>query len=281
MKYTSEEINIIIKAIKDYKIITGIVKVYKENDVDFKDFRKQLENITGFSLIREDKESCFIDNYYVTTGYIDFYYNNLILTINLEEKNNGKEVYTTYDLPGGIEVINDTGETIVNGIELEELEKIFHDYTWSRIENYVDNCNDLNNDYEWYKVETGDKEDLKQTMFESIWSVSCNDFEVKEEIDKLDNFIKIQENDKNKEYTKYDVDCMIYLALQIESIIYKNKNGFMIDTYSEEIKNIYEDYKKHDNKNKSLLDSINDYVYSHVTTIKEKLNKAFSDYWDL
>ncbi len=265
MKYTREDIKTIIKAIKDYKFITGIVDTYKNNEIIYETFFNDLEKLSGVSIIRHDE----LEN------YLDFSFNDIILTINIDPNGN-------YKLSKGIEVINNTGETIASSMSMEELENYFQSYVWEKISNYIDKSSyeELKRHYDWYKVENNDKEDLKNVMYESYFN-SFNDENLLKQIDILDANLKKQESNKEQVYTKYDVDCMIYLALQIESIIYKNKNGFMIDTYTEEIKSIYEDYKKHDNNNKSLLDSINDYVYSHVTTIKEKLDKAFSDYWDL
>ena len=269
MKYTSEEINIIIKAIKDYTRIVGIIKSYKDSDTSYEDLRKDLIKINGISLINEEIEKKFKNYNLVINGFIDFYYYDMILTIQVDDN--------MYELVSGIQVIDKDGSCIEDVNSVDELEKIFHDYTWSRIENYVDNCNDLNNDYEWYKVETGDKEDLKQTMFESIWSVSCNDFEVKKEIDKLDNFIKMQEMKKEKKHTGYDLEVMLYLALEIKEILYNEKH-FFIDIYCEEIKKIYEDYKKHDDANMSLLDSINKYIDENKESIKERFKDAFDTF---
>ena len=48
-----------------------------------------------------------------------------------------------------------------------------------------------------------------------------------------------------------------------------------IDVYYNTIKEIYEDYKKYDNKNKSLLDSIHDYINKNEQKILKQVSKAF------
>ena len=48
-----------------------------------------------------------------------------------------------------------------------------------------------------------------------------------------------------------------------------------IDVYYNTIKEIYEDYKKYDNNNKSLLDSIHDYINENEQKILKQVSKAF------
>lgn len=73
----------------------------------------------------------------------------------------------------------------------------------------------------------------------------------------------------------YDCECIFYLGLQIEKMLSLGEKWLLIDEYYNAIKEIYEDYKKYDNKNKSLLDSINDYIYDNRTFIGEKIEKSF------
>lgn len=65
----------------------------------------------------------------------------------------------------------------------------------------------------------------------------------------------------------YDCECIFYLGIQISKTFSLEKKWLLIDEYYNEIKEIYEDYKKYDNKNKSLLDSINDYIDDNTTYI--------------
>ena len=65
---------------------------------------------------------------------------------------------------------------------------------------------------------------------------------------------------QEKVYTKYDNECMIYLSLEILKALMLQDNHLYIDLYYKNIKEIYEDYKNYDNNNKSLLDSIHDYI---------------------
>lgn len=73
-----------------------------------------------------------------------------------------------------------------------------------------------------------------------------------------------------KIYTKYDNECMIYLAIEIWETLFSKRYFMYIDLYYEKITEIYENYKKEDNSNFSLLDSINMYINNHK---KEILNK--------
>ena len=79
----------------------------------------------------------------------------------------------------------------------------------------------------------------------------------------------------NKVYTSYDVECMIYLSLQIMKRLELDKKRFYIDLYENEIIKIYEDYKKYDDVNVALLDSIENYIEKNVDTLKNKINKVF------
>lgn len=65
----------------------------------------------------------------------------------------------------------------------------------------------------------------------------------------------------------YDCECIFYLGIQISKTFSLEKKWLLIDEYYNGIKTIYEDYKKYDNKNKSLLDSINDYIDDNTTYI--------------
>lgn len=80
-------------------------------------------------------------------------------------------------------------------------------------------------------------------------------------------------------YNNYDVECIVYLALQIENITSeihdKMLKGFYIDEYYKRIEEIYEDYKQYDNTNTSLLGSINKYINNRQEYIVEKLNGIF------
>lgn len=79
---------------------------------------------------------------------------------------------------------------------------------------------------------------------------------------------------KNKMYSDYDNECIVYLTLQIYTSLLKDK-WLYIDLYYEVIKEIYEDYKKYDNNNTSLLNSINTYIDEHKDFIMEKMSKVF------
>lgn len=76
-------------------------------------------------------------------------------------------------------------------------------------------------------------------------------------------------------YSKYDNECIVYLALEILKYMELEKEHIYIDTYYDTITSIYEDYKKHDDSNVSLLDSINNYIEENKDIIMEKLNDSF------
>lgn len=80
---------------------------------------------------------------------------------------------------------------------------------------------------------------------------------------------------EEKVYTRYDVDCMMYLTLEILKILDLEKEPIYIDLYCDVIPKIYEDYKQYDDPNKSLLDSINNYIYNNIERIREEIKKAF------
>ena len=72
-----------------------------------------------------------------------------------------------------------------------------------------------------------------------------------------------------------DTECMVYLSLQIAKSSYFKDKWCYIDIYYEEIKKIYEDYKKEDDTNVPLLDSIDKFLNKHEEEIKERLENAF------
>ena len=76
-------------------------------------------------------------------------------------------------------------------------------------------------------------------------------------------------------YNKYDNECIVYLSIEILKMLLLEEQPIFIDIYYEKILEIYEDYKKHDNNKKSLLDSIHDYINSNERKILNKILVAF------
>ena len=78
--------------------------------------------------------------------------------------------------------------------------------------------------------------------------------------------------------TDYDCECVFYLGIQISKTFGLEKKWLLLDEYYNGIKIIYEDYKKYDDKNKSLLDSINDYIDDHtifiISVIKNSVEES-------
>lgn len=73
----------------------------------------------------------------------------------------------------------------------------------------------------------------------------------------------------------YKSECIFYLGMEIMKALLLEEQPMYIDVYYSTIKEIYEDYKKYDNKNKSLLDSINDYINNNEQKILKQVSKAF------
>lgn len=76
-------------------------------------------------------------------------------------------------------------------------------------------------------------------------------------------------------YNKYDNECIVYLSIEILKMLLLEEQPMFIDIYYEKILEIYEDYKKHDNNKKSLLDSIHNYINSNERKILNKILVAF------
>ena len=81
---------------------------------------------------------------------------------------------------------------------------------------------------------------------------------------------------EEKVYTRYDNECIVYLSLEILKALMLEEHYMYIDVYYEEILKIYEDYKKEDNINVALLDSIHSYIDNHEQEILKRINRAFN-----
>ena len=75
----------------------------------------------------------------------------------------------------------------------------------------------------------------------------------------------------------YRSKCMFYLGIEIIKILELEDKFLYIDNYYDMIFELYDDYEKYDNTNKSLLDSINDYIYNNIDKIKERLIKVIDE----
>ncbi len=73
----------------------------------------------------------------------------------------------------------------------------------------------------------------------------------------------------------YKSECIFYLGMEIMKALLLEEQHMYIDVYYDTINEIYEDYKKYDNKNKSLLDSIHDYINENEQKILNQVSKAF------
>ena len=73
----------------------------------------------------------------------------------------------------------------------------------------------------------------------------------------------------------YKSECLFYLGMEIMKALFFEEQYMYIDVYYDTINEIYEDYKKYDNKNKSLLDSIHDYINKNEQNILKQVSKAF------
>ena len=77
------------------------------------------------------------------------------------------------------------------------------------------------------------------------------------------------------EELNYKSECIFYLGMEIMKALLLEEQHMYIDVYYDTINEIYEDYKKYDNKNKSLLDSIHDYINENEQKILNQVSKAF------
>lgn len=73
----------------------------------------------------------------------------------------------------------------------------------------------------------------------------------------------------------YKSECIFYLGMEIMKSLLLEEQFMCIDVYYSTIKEIYEDYKNYDNKNKSLLDSVHDYINKNEQKILKQVSKAF------
>lgn len=76
-------------------------------------------------------------------------------------------------------------------------------------------------------------------------------------------------------YNDYDLQCIFYLGIEIRKMLLLEEQFLYIDVYFDKIKEIYQDYKKYDNKKRSLLDSIHDYINESESEIIEKIKDCF------
>ena len=75
----------------------------------------------------------------------------------------------------------------------------------------------------------------------------------------------------------YDCECIFYLGIQIIKYLELEDKCLYIDEYYDTIKEIYNDYKNYDNNNKSLLDSVNDYIDEKIDEIGKKVKVAINE----
>ena len=75
----------------------------------------------------------------------------------------------------------------------------------------------------------------------------------------------------------YDYECIFYLGIQTIKYLELEDKCLYIDKYYNTIKEIYNDYKNYDNTNKSLLDSINDYINEKHDEIAKKVEVVINE----
>ena len=79
-------------------------------------------------------------------------------------------------------------------------------------------------------------------------------------------------------YTEYDNTCMIYLSVSILRKFELEKKWLYMDAYCNAIKDIYKDFRKSDNIDLSLLDSIEEYIDANEFDLREKIKPALSGF---
>lgn len=70
-------------------------------------------------------------------------------------------------------------------------------------------------------------------------------------------------------------EIVFYLGIEIMKMLMLEQHSLYIDLYYKEVRKLYEDYKQYDNKNKSLLQSIHDYINENEQKILDKIITAF------
>ena len=70
-------------------------------------------------------------------------------------------------------------------------------------------------------------------------------------------------------------EIVFYLGIEIMKMLKLEQNYLYIDLYYKEVRKLYEDYKQYDKKNKSLLQSIHDYIDENEQKILDKIMTAF------
>lgn len=80
---------------------------------------------------------------------------------------------------------------------------------------------------------------------------------------------------KEKEYynEKYYMECLFYLSTEIYSM-YLKSDAILIDIYYEKMCEITDEYLNHDNRNKSLLESVLDFINDEKDYILERINEC-------
>lgn len=68
---------------------------------------------------------------------------------------------------------------------------------------------------------------------------------------------------------------LIHLAIQIYKEFDIHNKHLLIDNYCENINNVYKEFLKHDNKNLSLLDSVNEYIENYKDEIWNMIKNSF------
>lgn len=77
-------------------------------------------------------------------------------------------------------------------------------------------------------------------------------------------------------------EIIFYLGIEIIQMLILSKKpiwwlkeNLYIDLYYKEVRKLYKDYKQYDNKNKSLLQNIHDYIDENEQKILDKIITAF------
>lgn len=80
---------------------------------------------------------------------------------------------------------------------------------------------------------------------------------------------KVEDN-----YNDYDMMCIFYLGIEIRKMLLLEDCHLYIDAYYNVVKFIYEQYKEHDDKNVSLLDSIHNFINVFESSILFEIKES-------
>ena len=246
----------ILKMCKDYEIL--------KNNLS----NKQLEEIDKILEHYESYKKQWYEEHFTELEKYCFDYTNYTDTLDEDSS-----IYIVEWYEGEMEIQKFLEETRICGKmnkiqvykEMEDKWGLDKNTTDKNIENYYNSIASENEDMTI--------EDKRLYCYEYVINSMIRDEDLEEELGtEIYNEIRTEIYSKNE---KYIGNVMFYI---VSAIIRedKYKNTIIeIDTLYDKIREIALDFIKYDNKNMSLLDSIDEYIYENKKYIDEKIKKCF------